>query len=161
MFSPLNIFCLSLPSPSAHIPPPNTHTHTKYEYKNFYSKSSLKKQHAWIITGPLHQFPNDELLLEGRRETGQWVWGWDRLEVETTPWPGFLNLSLASLIYRMRMWQLLPRYGEEFQDTIYVSDISIYWVLFLASLFPLPTIKSSSFFWPQRGHALESPPRWG
>lgn len=43
------------------------------------------------------------------------------------------------------MWQLLPRYGEEFQDTIYVSDISIYWVLFLASLFPLPTIKSSSF----------------
>ena len=153
---------LSAISTSTHSPAP-THTHTKYEYKNFYSKSSLKKQHAWIIIGPLHQVPNDELLLQGRRETGQWVWGWDRLKMKTAPWPGFLNLSLASLIYRMRMWHLLPRYGEEFRDTIYVSDISIYWVLFLFSVFPLPTIKSSSFsvhFLTTKRSRPGTPPRW-
>lgn len=39
-FLPLSAISISTHSP------PNTHTHTKYEYKNFYSKSSLKKQHA-------------------------------------------------------------------------------------------------------------------
>lgn len=64
---------LSLCHLHQHTPPPPQHTHTKYEYKKFYSKSSLKKQHVWIITGPLRQFPNDELLLQdsaGNRRMG-------------------------------------------------------------------------------------------
>lgn len=140
IFSP----SLSLPSPPAHTPPLATHTQnmsTKNSILNPPWKSSTHGLSLALYTSSQMM----SCYCKAVQETGEWVWGWDRLEVKITPGPGFLNLSPASLIYRMRMWHLLPRYGEEFRDTIYVSDISIYWVLFLSSLFPLPTIKSSSF----------------
>lgn len=78
-----NVLSHQICSPHLYVPPQPL-PRPKNQYTNWGSKSSLKDVGPWIITGPLHEFPNGQLLREGRgaQQTGQWVRGRDRPEVK-------------------------------------------------------------------------------